>query len=279
MPKHLPIKPIPSENKPKDKRIEKIKYDTLPMLPVTSVILGRVGSGKSSCLYSLLTEGYVYGPGKKSVFDEMVFYVGNKESVSALEKIKCKNKCILHEFVEEDFTEYLDNLKAHQLERLEKGKPCLNVAVVFDDLAGVSLLKKQKGKNQNALERLVLTSRHEANCSLFYLSQVYKNGGFQSPLVRNNVMNYIIYNMSKPEMEKIADDHCQQYSPQEFMCMYNKVMETPYNFISIDYRRNLNERIWERFDRPIEELMKGLECKDSDSEPDCKCQESDSDSE
>lgn len=279
MPKRLPIKPIPSENKPKDKRIEKIRYDTLPKLPVTSVILGRVGSGKSSCLYSLLTEGYVYGPSKKSVFDEMVFYVGNKESVHALEKIKCKNKCILHDFVENDFTEYLDNLKAHQLERLEKGKPPMNVAVVFDDLAGVSLLKKQKGKNQNALERLVLTSRHEANCSLFYLSQVYKNGGFQSPLVRNNVMNYIIYNMSKPEMEKIADDHCQQYSPQEFMCMYNKAMETPYNFITIDYRRPLNERIWERFDRPIEEMMAGLVCDESESESDCKCSETSSDSE
>lgn len=279
MPKKLPIKPIPSEIKPQDKRLKQIRYDNLPKLPVTSVILGRVGSGKSSCLYSLLTEGYVYGKNKKSVFDEMVFFIGNKESVSALEKIKCKNKCILHDFVENDFTEYLDNLKEHQLERLEKGKPPLNVAVVFDDCAGIALLKKQKGKNQNALERLVLTSRHEANCSLLYLSQVYKNGGFQSPLVRNNVMNYIIYNMSKPEMEKIADDHCQQYSPQEFMCMYNKCMETPYNFITIDYRRPLNERIYERFDRPIEELMAGLECKDSDSEPDCNCSESDSDSE
>lgn len=279
MPKRLPIKPIPSENKPKDKRIEKIRYDNLPKLPVTSLILGRVGSGKSSCLYSLLTEGYVYGKSKKSIFDEMVFYVGNKESVHALEKIKCKNKCILHDFVETDFDEYLENMKTHQLERLEKGKPPLNVAVVFDDLAGVSLLKKRKGANQNALERLLLTSRHEANCSIFYLSQVYKSGGFQTPLVRNNVMNYVIYNMSKPEMEKIAEDHCQQYSPDEFLCMYNKCMETPYNFITIDYRRNLNERIWERFDRPIEELMEGLECQDSDSEPECNCSESDSDSE
>lgn len=279
MPKRLPIKPIPSEIKPKDKRLEKIRYENLPKLPVTSVILGRVGSGKSSCLYSLLTEGYVYGPSKKSVFDEMVFYIGNKESVPALQKIKCKAKCILHDFIESDFEEYLDSLKQHQLERLEKNKAPLNVAIVFDDCAGIALLKKQKGKNQNALERLVLTSRHEANCSLFYLSQVYKNGGFQSPLVRNNVMNYIIYNMSKPEMEKIAEDHCQQYSPQEFMCLYNKCMETPYNFITIDYRRNLNERIWERFDRPIEELMAGLECKDSESESDCNCSETSSDSE
>lgn len=252
MPKReLPIAPIPSELKPMDKRLEKLRHKELPKLPATSVILGRVGSGKSSCLYSLLTEGYVYGKDKKSVFDEMVFYIGNRESNHALEKIRCKNKCILHEFIEADFVEYLDNLKDHQLERMEKNKPCLNVAVVFDDMAGVTLLKKKKGANQNALERLLLTSRHEANCSVFFLSQVYKSGGFTTPLVRNNVMCWVIYNMSKPEMEKIAEDHSQQYSPKEFLAMYNKCMEKPYNFVTIDYRRPLNERIYERFNAPL----------------------------
>jgi hypothetical protein len=278
MPKRLPIKPIPSENKPQDKRLSKMRYDTLPPLPVTSVILGRVGSGKSSCLYSLLTEGYVYGPSKKSVFDEMVFYIGNKESVGALQKIKAKNKCILHDFDEIAFTEYLDSLKEHQLERLSKGKSPMNVAVVLDDMAGVALLKKRKGQNQNALERLLLTSRHEANCSVFFLSQVYKSGGFTTPLVRNNVMNWVIYSMSKPEMEKIAEDHSQQYSPQEFLAMVNKCMETPYNFVTIDYRRPLNTRIYERFDRPIEGMMAGVPV-EPESESEDRLSDSSSESE
>jgi len=278
MPKILPIKPIPSENKPKDKRIARIRYQNLPPLPQTSVILGRVGSGKSSCLYSLLTEGYVYGSSKKSVFDEMVFYIGNKESVHALEKIKCKNKCILHDFDEVAFDDYLDNLKTHQLERLDKGKAPMNIAVVFDDMAGVALLKKRKGQNQNSLERLLLTSRHEANCSVFFLSQVYKSGGFTTPLVRNNVMCWVIYNMSKPEMEKIAEDHCQQYSPDEFMLLYNKAMEKPYNFLTIDYRRPLDQRIYERFDRPIDDLILNLECKQSESESESDQEDSSSES-
>lgn len=268
--KELPIAPIPSELKPKDKRIEKLRYKELPKLPVTMVQLGRVGSGKSSILYSLLTEGYVYGKNKKSVFDEMIFYIGNKESNSALQKIKCDNKCILHEFNDTDFEEYLDNLKDHQLERLEKGKHPLQVAVVFDDMAGVQLLKKQKGKSYSVLERLLLTSRHDAHASIFFLSQVYKSGGFTSPLCRNNVMCWTISNMSKPEMEKIAEDHSQQYSPKEFLAMYNKVMETPYNFVTIDYRRPLNERIWERFSGPL--TMDGVIV----PEDHCECQESES---
>lgn len=264
--KELPIAPIPSEFKPKDKRMDKLRYKDLPKLPVTMVQLGRVGSGKSSILYSLLTEGYVYGKNKKSVFDEMIFYVGNKESNHALSKIKCANTCILHEFDNDTFEDYLDNLKAHQLERMEKNKHPLQVAVVFDDMAGVQLLKKQKGKSYSVLERLLLTSRHEAHCSIFFLSQVYKAGGFTTPLCRNNVMCWTISNMSKPEMEKIAEDHSQQYSPKEFLAMYNKAMETPYNFITVDYRRPLNERIWERFSHPL--TLEGVKVEE---QQDCNC--------
>lgn len=268
MPKReLPIAPIPSEFKPKDKRIDKLRYKELPKLPVTMVQLGRVGSGKSSILYSLLTEGYVYGKNKKSVFDEIVFYVGNKESNAALEKVKCDNKCILHNFVESDLEEYLENLKQHNLERLEKNKAPMNALICFDDMAGVQLLKKQKGKSYSTMERLLLTSRHEANCSVIFLSQVYKSGGFTSPLCRNNVMCWTISNMSKPEMEKIAEDHSQQYSPKEFIAMYNKVMERPYNFITIDYRRPLNERIWERFSGPL--TLEGVVVP---KDEDCSCE-------
>jgi hypothetical protein len=264
--KELPIAPIPSEFKPKDKRMDKLRYKDLPKLPCTMVQLGRVGSGKSSIMYSLLTEGYVYGKNKKSIFNEIIFYVGNKESNHALSKIKCDNMCILHEFDNETFEDYLDNLKAHQLERMEKGKPPLQVLICFDDMAGVQLLKKQKGKSYSVLERLLLTSRHEANCSVLFASQVYKAGGFTTPLCRNNVMCWTISNMSKPEMEKIAEDHSQQYSPKEFLAMYNKAMERPYNFITVDYRRPLNERIWERFSHPL--TLEGVKVEE---QPDCHC--------
>ena len=277
MPKEIPIAPIPSEFKPKDKRIDKMKYKELPKLPVTMVSLGRVGSGKTSILYSLLTEGYVYGKNKSSVFDEMVFYIGNKESNSALQKIKCKTKCILHEFVESDFEEYLENLKQHQLERVEKNKHPLQVAVIFDDFAGVQLLKKPKGKPYSVLERLLLTSRHEAHCSVFFLSQVYKSGGFTTPLCRNNVMCWTISNMSRPEMEKIAEDHSQQYSPKEFLAMYDYAMAIrPYNFITIDYRRNLDERIWERFSGPL--TLEGVQIPEAETtSPEASDTESESD--
>jgi hypothetical protein len=251
MDKSLEVVPIPSENKKRSKLLDKIEVANLPKLPTTCLLLGSVGSGKSSCLWSLLTNGYVYGKSKKSVFDEMVFYLGNLESNDTFDKIKCKNKCVLNDFDVTAFEQYLTDLKAHQMKRIEKGKAPLEIAIIFDDFASVSLLKKQKGQDSNPLERLVLTSRHEANCSIFFLSQSYKNGGFTTPLVRNNIMTYIIYNVSRPEIEKISEELCNQFTPQEFQAIYFHTMETPYAFLTIDTRRPLAERIWHRFDHPI----------------------------
>jgi hypothetical protein len=75
-----------------------------------------------------------------------------------LERLNAKIKCVLNHFDAVAFEEYLEDLKKHQLNRLSKNKAPLNIAIIFDDFAAVSLLKKQKGHDSNPLERLVLTS-------------------------------------------------------------------------------------------------------------------------
>lgn len=246
----LPIKPIPSENKTKDKRLLNLNYKNLPKLPATLMVLGRCGSGKSSILYSLLTEGYTHGKGKHSVFDEAIIYLGSQDSIEAFEKLPIKNKIVLQEFDPDDFETYLTDLKTHQMEKLTKKKSPLNTLIVFDDFVGNNLMKRHNGKS-SPLERLALTSRHEANASVCFLSQCYKNTGFSIPSVRNNTTTYIISQMTKPEVEKIAEEHCNDLTPDEFIQVYNKIMETPFNFMVIDYRRPLSSRITERFHIPI----------------------------
>jgi len=50
---------MPSEKKPKDKRMQRLRYATLPRLPMNCLMLGKCGSGKSSILWSMLNEGYM----------------------------------------------------------------------------------------------------------------------------------------------------------------------------------------------------------------------------
>ena len=53
--------------------------------------------------------------------------------------------------------------------------------------------------------------------------------------------------MSRPEWLKIADDHCNDFEPNDLTEQYEAKMATPHNFIVIDYRRPLDERITEKF--------------------------------
>lgn len=244
----LKVELIPSEVKPKDKRLEEMKLrETLPKHPANVMILGRCGSGKSCCLYSMLKDGYVTSSGK-SIFDEMVVYLGTGDAVDAFYKLPCKNIRVLTDFDNIKFEGYLDNLRAHQLERLEKGKHPLNVAIVFDDLAATKLMKPTKKGGTSPLEHLLITSRHEAHASIFYCSQIYKNSGFSKPIARNNMTNYIIYSMSTAEIDKFCDEHCGLMTKEEFMAWYDKCMLTKYNFITINYKKDEdNGRFCERF--------------------------------
>ena len=248
------VEVMPSEKKPKDPRMEKMDAKFLPALPATFLILGQCGSGKSSILWSLLTKGYVTGEKKKkSIFDEMLVYLGTLDSRASFEKLPCENKLILTEFEPVSFDEYQDDLKKHQLERLEKGKHMLNSCIVFDDFAGASLMRKAKVGGAPPIEKLCLTSRHESNCSLFYLTQFYRNTGFTSPAVRANLTTIILYKMPANEVRKIAEEYAEQYEIDEFIEHYDRAMaRRPYNLLVWDRRRPMNADRWtEGFTTPL----------------------------
>jgi len=247
------IRPIPSEDKPRDPRLDKMKHkDILPRLPANIMCLGRAGAGKSSCVYSLLNDGYTVKG--KSVFDEIIVYLGTLDSVHSFKSLPCKNVVILHEFIPEEFEQYLEDLKEHQMERLEKGKAPLNTCIVFDDFVGMGLLKHTGGR-ASPLERLCLTSRHECNATIIFCSQAYKNNGLSNPTIRNNITHYIIYSMGRSEMEKIAQDHCGHMTEKEFLEMYDDINRTPHNFLMINYKKPDHERFTEGFLKPVGRKM------------------------
>jgi hypothetical protein len=257
------VEVMPSEKKPKDPRMDKIEAQFLPELPMTCLVLGQCGSGKSSSLWSMLTKGYVTGKGRKSIFDELLVYLGTLDSKASFEKLPVENKLIMTDFEPISFDEYQDDLKKHQLERLEKGKHMLNACIVFDDMAGANLMKKAKSNGAAPIEKLCLTSRHEANTTLFYLTQFYKNTGFTSPAVRANLTTIVLYKMPVNEIRKIAEEYAEQYEVDEFIEHYDKAMaRKPYNFLVWDRRRPMNADRWtEGFTKPLPPSAKMLRFK------------------
>lgn len=242
------VEVMPSEVKPRDKRFEKMDLKFLPPLPSTILVLGQCGSGKSSCVWSLMSKGYVYKSKKgknKSVFDEMLVYLGTMDAKPSFEKMPVENKLILDEFDPAIFAEYCEDLKQHQMEKLAKGKPPLNTCIIFDDFFGANLMKKPKPNVAPPIEKLCLTSRHEQNATIIYCSQAYKNSGFTSPSVRANITTIILYKMPRNELRKIAEEYAEQYEVDEFIEIYDRVMASkPYAFCVWDRRRPMNKDRW-----------------------------------
>ena len=235
----------PAENKPQDKRIEKMDAKFLPKLPATFYVLGSCGSGKSSILWTLLTKGYVYGKQKKSIFDEALIYLGTLDAKAAFEKLPIDNLLIMDEYHPQPFEEYQNDLKKHQMERLEKKKAPLNALLVFDDFVGAGLMKKPRPNAPPPVEKLALTSRHECNTSIFFCSQVYKNSGFSAPSVRNNISVFVVSRMSHQELVKIAEELSEMYEPDEWIERYEMAMaQEAYTFVVLDRRRPINEDRW-----------------------------------
>lgn len=245
---------IPCESKPRDKRLDELD-ENLPKLPANIFCMGACGSGKSSILWSLLTQGFVYGSKKKSVFDEAMFFLGTLDAKETFEtKLPIENLLVLEDFDVEAFKEYINDLKKHQMELLNKGEPPLNTIICFDDFVGQDLLKKPKKISGPApLQKLALESRHECNTTLIFNSQIYKNSGFSTPTIRNNITTYIISRMSRGEIEKIAEELSDDYEPDEWIEHYNRIIaKEPFNFVVLDMRRPIHQGRWtEKFHIPF----------------------------
>lgn len=259
------IEVMPSEKKKKDKNIEKMDAQFLPELPATFLILGQCGSGKSSCLWSLMSKGYVYGASKKSIFTELLVYLGTLDSKPSFEKMPVENKLILTEFEPEIFDEYCSDLKKHQMERLEAGKHPFNTCIIFDDFFGANLMKRSKKGAAPPIEKLCLTSRHEQQSTIFYCSQAYKGSGFASPAVRANITTLIVYKMARNEVRKIAEEYAEMYEVDEWIDLYDRVIASrPYAFVVWDRRRDLSKDRWTiGFTEPFPPSQKSLEYQSS----------------
>ena len=253
--KELVWKVIPAEDKPKDKRMDKLEHQYLPKLPATFYVLGKCGSGKSSILWTLITEGYTYKDKNKTktIFDEALVYLGTLDARETFEKkLPIENKLVLTDFDVATFDEYMDDLKAHQMEKLAKRKPLLNSLLIFDDMVGENLMKKPHPNVAPPIEKLALTSRHEANMTLFFCSQVFRNIGFSKPSIRNNITTYIVSKMGRKELKKIAEELSDEYEDDEWLYHYDCIMaKQPYNFLTYDHRRPEGQKWYERFVNPL----------------------------
>jgi len=237
------IHPIPSENIGEDKKFDKLPHkDVLFKPPFTCAVIGAIGSGKSSFGFSLLDKHY------KNYYDEVVVLCGTIDSKESWENIHQKNVLFLNAFEENAFEEYLDNLEADQEERKKKGKYPFRCCLVMDDIVFQGFNKHKAG----TLDRLFMTCRH-FNITVIIMLQHSKQ---ISASMRNQIMYWVLFRMTQNDMEKIADEHSNFLTSDQFKSLYQSIIaKGRHEFMIIDYKAPFENRFRHRFTKVLHPLQ------------------------
>ena len=226
---------MPSEDRGDDKKFQKLPYaKILPKPPFTMRVLGTIGAGKTSFIWTMVNKLY------KNYWDEVIVYQGSQDSVKFWPRIPQKNVVVLTDWDGDEFDAYFKKLERDQVERFSKGKRLLNVAIVFDDMIAARCDRVSAG-GKSVLQDLIARCRHP-NVSVIIGTQDSKVG--TPPGCRNQMMYNVIFRMQTNDLRKVAEDSCGCLDPKEFMRVYWKeVGFKPHAFLLIDFKAPLQDQI------------------------------------
>jgi hypothetical protein len=229
------ISVMPSEDKGIDKRFLALpNNEILFKPPFTCAIIGAIGAGKTSFGYSLMNDIY------KNYFDEVVIMCGTLDSKKAWENINQRAVIFLDHLDEDALKMYMDQLEKDQLERQEKNKFPVRVAMVLDDVVFEGFNKNRVGY----LEKLLMVTRH-LNVSIIFMLQHSK---MISAAMRNQIFYYVLMRVTTNDLEKIADEHANHLTSKEFKKLYHSVQSKgKHEFMIIDYKAPYTDRFRHRF--------------------------------
>ena len=119
------------------------------------------------------------------------------------------------------------------------------VLIIFDDM--ISHVMSDK-KAQQVFKYLFIRCR-KLNISLCFLTQSY----FSVPKdVRLNCTHYIIFKLNnKRELQNIAINHSADIDYKDFIEIYRKCTETPYNFLIINTRETADMKFIKNLDESL----------------------------
>jgi hypothetical protein len=246
----LSVVGIPQRETLRDRRREKLiqkmeergeNGEMLPITPATVIAYGRIGSGKSSVMYSWLKNMF------PRYYDEVIIFCSSTDSKEPFESLPQDEVVFLTEYDDTDFKEYIEALKENQIERMAMGKPALNVFIGFDDIVFSQAISKRGGASM--VEKLMMICRHELNATVFICVQHSKQ---VNPAMRNNTLYNVILGVQKNDLAKIAEEHAGHLSTDEFIDVYNAVvLPKKHGFMVVDYKAPESRRFRDGWDKYI----------------------------
>ena len=213
---------IPSENRGKDRKWEKLNLKFFKP-PFILLAVGAVGSGKSSYCYSIVKNFQKY-------FDLLLVITGTRDSNKCWEDLETKklNVVVKNQFEEDTLTELVEDLEnTNEDARREKKKSTKTLMILDDVVFHHGVVRRNAA---NVLDQIIANHRHLDISMLFC-----------------NLTGLILFRVNKNDLEKIAQEHNNLLSSDDFIEMYEQLQRrdkwTP---LVINYRNPLESRFYWR---------------------------------
>lgn len=209
------------------------------------IIVGGTGSGKTSFLYSELTDPKIY----KDVFDYILVFNGSPDANDGWLSLNSKKTFVqvVNEFEPAILSQWYNQIIEQQNKRREAGKRLFCYLIVFDDFVSDSRISNKS--KPSIVDKLYMNGRHE-NISIVMLTQKYK---LVNPNMRANNTHSIIVmpTVNKSEIEAIAKEHCGQYEEDDVIQFFNTCANASVP-LTINKKKMPKEHFWFAFEKPFE---------------------------
>ena len=179
--------------------------------PATILVYGEPKSGKTHFVLNLLKD-------IKQNFDEIVMYLGAKDSAPAFLDLIEKNKTpvikILFTYDEKDLNEYCKRLEDKQLALIKAKQRPKRILLLADDIYSFPSFMRTNRQNPSVIEKLFANYRH-LNLSIIITSQRLKQ---IIPSVRSMFKFAFICSLGRSDIEELSKENENIYFDKNAIC-------------------------------------------------------------
>lgn len=212
------------------KRLKKYPWLKSIKAPFCAYINGTCGSGKTSCIMSLLTGAY------KDYFNLILVYVMTLDSNSLFESLHSKKTevVVTNSYSNEGLLEFYKEFERLNNDLRDHGKKTKRALVIIDDFITDPMVSKRGGK-ASAIDTIITTFRH-AGVSLMVTSQKWTAGSMNLRAI--NPTNIIVTGLTNKDLEIFCQEHSSEYvSDRDLENLYKTIRKRGFgNFLTIDRR-------------------------------------------